>query len=164
MHILWKLRSAAIHRCYVKPIIGGKLTDFKLTSDELQRPLSFAVWIICMMHLCIESKATYYIISDNLFSWLGLADLYFTIIWLKEKTNFFFIHGSSCEDYQQTCYNLAAIGDPVHANLLLASIRADFPEQQGILLFRQHHRYQYFINPYFIYQCSYVKLDKRANR
>ena len=29
-----------------------------------------------------------------------------------EFTNFFFIHGSSCEDYQQSCYNLAAIGDP----------------------------------------------------
>ena len=66
-------------------------------------------------------------------------------------TNFFFIHGSSYEDYPQTCYNLAAIGDTVHAYLLLASIRADFPEHQRIFRFRQHQRYQYFINPFIFY-------------
>ena len=76
-------------------------------------------------------------------------------------TNVFFIHWSSCEDYQQTCYNLAAIGDPVHACLLLASIRAGFPEHQRIFIFRQHHRYQYFINPFILY---YVAIFKWANK
>ena len=77
-----------------------------------------------------------------------------------ELTNFFFIHGSSCEDYQQTCYNLAAIGDPVHAYLLLSSIRADFPEHQRIFICRQHHRYQYFINPFILY--IYVAMIEQA--
>ena len=54
-------------------------------------------------------------------------------------------HGSSYEDYQQTCYN------PVHAYLLLASIRADFPKQQRIFICRQHYRYQYFVNPFILY-------------
>ena len=70
---------------------------------------------------------------------------------------------SSCENYQQTYYNLAAVVDPVHAYLLLASIRADFPKHFRIFISRQHHRYKYFINPFILY--IYVAiLNEGANR